>query len=477
MTITDTSTRRWWALGLVSLAQFLIILDTSIIGIALPQIRGALGFSESSLQWVFNAYVIAFGGLLLLGGRLSDLLGARRLFAAGFAILVAASLLAGLAWSDVVLVVGRALQGLGAALIAPAAMTLVFRLFTTPAELGRAMGIWGAAAPAGGTAGVFLGGVITQWISWRWTFLINVPIGVLVLAATSALLPPVQGRRGRVDVTGALSVTAALSLAVYAIVTANDRGWGAAGTIVLLAVAGALLAVFVALQSRRRDPLVPLRIFRTPNLSAANAVMLLLGAAWIPMWFYLNLYLQQVLGLGAFESGAALLPMTIAIMVLMVGVTARLVSRVGFKRPLVAGLLALAAGVLMLGRLPVGGSFAADVLGASLVAAFGMSLSYIPTLIASLSAVEPEETGLASGIVNTSYQIGSALGLAAMTAIALAATDGASVANLNDGFHAAFIGAATITAAAAALAVVAIRSPRAGSTNAVSEAALEQQAA
>jgi EmrB/QacA subfamily drug resistance transporter len=477
MTITETYARRWWALGLVSLAQFLIILDTSIIGIALPQIRGALGFSESSLQWVFNAYVIAFGGLLLLGGRLSDLLGARRLFAVGFAILIAASFLAGLAWSDAALVVGRALQGLGAALIAPAAMTLVFRLFTTPAEIGRAMGIWGAAAPAGGTAGVFLGGVITQWISWRWTFLINVPIGVLVLAATPALLPAVKGRRGRVDITGALSVTAALSLAVYAIVTANDRGWGSAGTILLLAVAGALLAVFVALQSRRRDPLVPLRIFRTPNLSAANAVMLLLGGAWIPMWFYLNLYLQQVLGFGAFQSGAALLPMTIAIMVLMVGVTGRLVSRVGFKRPLVAGLLALAAGMLMFGRLPIGGSFAADVLGASLVAAFGMSLSYIPTLIASLSAVEPEETGLASGIVNTSYQIGSALGLAAMTAIALAASNGASVAELNHGFHAAFLGAATVAAAAAALAAVAIRSPRADAANAAAETALEQQAA
>lgn len=476
MTITETYTRRWWALGLVSLAQFLIILDTSIIGIALPQIRDALGFSESSLQWVFNAYVIAFGGLLLLGGRLSDLLGARRLFAAGFTILVAASLLAGLAWSDAALVAGRALQGLGAALIAPAAMTLVFRLFTTPAELGRAMGIWGAAAPAGGTAGVFLGGVITQWISWRWTFLINVPIGVLVLAATPALLPAVKGRRGRVDVTGALSVTAALSLAVYAIVTANDRSWGAAGTILLLAVAGALLGVFVALQSRRRDPLVPLRIFRTPNLSAANAVMLLLGAAWIPMWFYLNLYLQQVLGFDAFESGAALLPMTVAIMVLMVGVTGKLVGRFGFKLPLVAGLLVLALGMMLFGRLPVGGSFAADVLAASLVAALGMSLSYIPALIASLSAVQPEDTGLASGIVNTSYQIGSALGLAAMTAIALASTAGATAADLNHGFHAVFIGAATLAAAAAGLAFIALRSPRLATDDAAHAAAQQQPA-
>ena len=476
MTNTNTYARRWWALGLVSLAQFLIILDTSIIGIALPQIRDALGFSESSLQWVFNAYVIAFGGLLLLGGRLSDLLGARRLFAAGFAILVASSLLAGLAWSDAALVAGRALQGLGAALIAPAAMTLVFRLFTTPRELGRAMGVWGAAAPAGGTAGVFLGGVITQWISWRWTFLINVPIGVLVLAATPALLPPVQGRRGRVDVAGALSGTAAVSLAVYAIVTANDRGWGAAGTILLLAAAGALLAVFVALQSRRPDPLVPLRIFRTPNLSAANVVMLLLGAAWIPMWFYLNLYLQQVLGFDAFESGAALLPMTVAIMVLMVGATGKLVGRLGYKLPLVAGLLVLALGMVLFGRMPVGGSFVADVLAASLVAAVGMSLSYIPTLIASLSAVKPEDTGLASGIVNTSYQIGSALGLAAMTAIALASTNGATSADLNHGFHAVFIGAATLTAAAAGLAFIALRSPRLATADAAGAAAQQQPA-
>jgi EmrB/QacA subfamily drug resistance transporter len=451
--------RRWWALGLLSVAQFLVILDTSIIGIALPEIQEALDFSSSSLQWVFSAYVIAFGGLLLLGGRLSDLLGARRVFVAGFVTLTAASLLAGLAPTDGVLIAGRALQGLGAALIAPAAMSLVLSLFTTPTELGKAMGIWGASAPAGGTAGVFLGGVITEWISWRWTFLVNVPVGLLVLAAVPALVPGLAGRRGRIDVAGAISVTAALTLAVYAIVTANDSGWLAVETVGLLALAGVLLAVFARIEARRPEPLVALRIFRAPNLAAANVVMALLGAAWIPMWFFLNLYLQQVLGFGAFESGAALLPMTLGIMVMMVGATGRLVGRFGFKPPLVLGLALLAAGIALLARVPVGGSFAGDVLGASLIAAGGMSLSYIPVLMASLSGARPEESGLASGLVNTSYQIGSALGLAALTAVA-ASVGAEGVSGLNDGYQAAFLGAAGIAAAAGLLALVALRRPR-----------------
>lgn len=456
--------RRWWALVLLSVAQFLVIMDTSIIGIALPDIQKALGFSDSSLQWVFNAYVITFGGLLLLGGRLSDHFGARRLFTAGFAVLTATSLLAGLAWSDSVLVAARAGQGLGAALIAPAAMALVMRLFTDPAELGKAMGIWGAAAPAGGTAGVFLGGVITEWINWRWTFLINVPIGVAVLAAAPSLLPRVEGRKGKLDFAGAATITAALSTAVYAIVTANDHGWGSAHTLGFLGLAAALLVAFLVIESRRDDPLVPLGVFRVPNLSAANTVMALLGAAWIPMWFYLNLYLQQVLGYGAFASGAALLPMTIAIMALMVGVTGRVVARFGVKPPMVTGLALLGAGIALLARVPVDGGFATDILGASLVAAGGMSLAYIPVLIASLMSVQPEQTGLASGLVNTSYQVGSALGLAAMTAVAAAAS-GTGVAGLNDGYQAAFVGAALIAAAGAVTAAVLIRRPAAAAND------------
>ena len=476
MTHTPAFARRWWALALVSLAQFLVILDTSIIGIALPDIQRALGFSESSLQWVFNAYVIAFGGLLLLGGRLADLFGARLVFVVGFVTLTGASLVAGLAWSDEVLVAGRALQGVGAALIAPAAMAIVMSLFTTPAELGKAMAIWGAAAPAGGTAGVFLGGVITEWISWRWTFLVNVPVGLLVLAAAPALIPAIGGRRIRVDLAGAASITTALSLAVYAIVTANENGWGSIETLGLLGLAAALLGAFVAIESRRAEPLVRLGIFRSHNLSAANLVMALLGAAWIPMWFYLNLYLQQVLGFGAFESGAALLPMTVAIMILMVGVTGRLIARFGFKPPMVAGLVLLAAGIALFARVPVDGGFATDVLGASLIAAAGMSLAYIPALVASLASAKPEESGLASGLVNTSYQVGSALGLAAMTAVA-AAVGGEGLRGLTDGYQAAFVGAAAIAAAAAVVAATTIRRPRASAEAAPAETEALERAA
>lgn len=465
MAADTTYARRWWALGLLSLAQFLVILDTSIIGIALPEIQDALGFSNASLQWVFNAYVIAFAGLLLLGGRLSDIFGARAVFVGGFGILAASSLLAGFAWSDDVLVIGRALQGVGAALIAPAAMALVMSLFTTPAELGKAMAIWGAAAPAGGTAGVFLGGVITEWISWRWTFLINVPVALLVLAAVPGLLPKGLARRGRVDVIGALTATAALSLTVYTTVTANDAGWTSGRTLSLYGVALALLVGFLALESRRADPLVRLGIFRSHNLSAANAVMALLGAAWIPMWFFLNLYLQQVRGYDAFEGGLALLPMTLAIMVLMVGVTGPLVARYGFKPPMIAGLTLLAAGIALFARIPADGTFLVDVLPASLVAAVGMSLAYIPVLIAALSSAKPEEAGLASGLINTTYQVGSALGLAAMAAVATSVTadhldQGTAASALTEGFQAAFLGAAVIAAVAAIAAAVAIKRPR-----------------
>jgi len=455
--------RRWWALVIIAVAQFLVIMDTSIIGVALPEIQRALGFSQSGLSWVFNAYVIAFGGLLLLGGKLSDLYGPRRIFLLGFAVLTGASLLTGVAGSEAVLLAGRALQGLGSALIAPAALTLLMTLFGhNPKELTKALALYGAAAPAGGTAGVFLGGVLTEWVDWRWVFLINIPIGLAVLAASRSLLPAPAARRGGLDIAGALSATAALSLLVYAIVRAPDAGWGTLETIGELAVSTALLAVFVAIQARRREPLMPLTIFRAPNLAAANVVMALLGAAWIPMWFFLNLYLQQVLGYGAFEGGAALLPMTVTIMLLMVGVTGRVVGRFGFKQPLVAGLVLLAAGLLWLTQISAGGSFAADVLPATIVAAAGMSLAFIPAMLSALAGAKPEEGGLASGIVNTTYQIGSALGLAVMTAIATAQGAGqiGNPAALVDGFQAAFAGAAVIALAGATLAAAWLRAPR-----------------
>jgi EmrB/QacA subfamily drug resistance transporter len=467
MTTSIPDSRRWWALFVLAIAQFMVIMDTSIIGVALPEIQRAIGFSQSGLSWVFNAYVIAFGGLLLLGGRLSDLAGARRIFMLGFAILAAASLLAGLANTEWTLLSGRVLQGLGSALIAPAALTLLMMLFGhDPRELTRALAFYGAAAPAGGTAGVFLGGVITEWIDWRWVFLINVPVSLVVLAASSGLLPAAPARRGGIDLAGALSVTVALSLAVFAIVRAPEEGWGSPETLLLLAVAVVLLVVFVWIQAVRRAPLVPLRIFRAPNLAAANVVMALLGAAWIPMWFFLNLYLQQVLGYGAFEGGAALLPMTVTIMVLMVWGTARLVGRFGFKPTLVTGMVVLAAGIGLLGLVRPEGRFAVDVLPATIVGAIGMSLAYIPAMLSALSGARPEESGLASGIVNTTYQVGSALGLAVMTAVATAWGAGqlGNPSALTDGFHAAFIGAAVIASVGAFLGLVWLRQPRASGT-------------
>jgi EmrB/QacA subfamily drug resistance transporter len=465
--IAPQDPRRGKALALLSLAQFLIIMDTSIIGVALPAIQQQFGFSQSELQWIFSAYVIVFGALLLLGGRLSDIIGQRRIFVIGFAILTAASALAGLAPSGSVLIAARALQGVGAALIAPSALSIVMNLFTVPSERNKAMGFWGAAAPAGGTAGVFLGGIVTAWVDWSWVFLVNVPVGIAVLALTWKLLPHGTRHKGRVDYLGAFSITGALILLVYAIVTANDAGWSSPQTVSLLLTSAGLLGAFVIIQKRSREPLMPLRIFKTSNLLASNVVMALLGAAWIPMWFFLNLYLQQIQGYGPFESGLALLPMTAAIMVLMIGASSKLIGRLGVKYSLVAGLGLLAVAMLMFVATPSdkGGSFVTHVLPASLVAAGGMSLAYIPALMSAVSHVRKEESGLASGIVNTSYQIGSALGLAIMVAIASAQTlldenNGiGSIDALNNGVHLAFTVAAIIAAIAAIVAFVTIRNP------------------
>jgi EmrB/QacA subfamily drug resistance transporter len=459
--------RRWKALALLSLAQFLIIMDTSIIGVALPEIQQQFGFSQSDLQWIFSAYVIVFGALLLLGGRVSDIIGQRRIFVIGFAILTAASVLAGLASSGTILIAARALQGVGAALIAPSALSILMNLFTIPSERNKAMGFWGAAAPAGGTAGVFLGGILTAYVDWSWVFLINVPIGIAVLALSGILLPKDENKKrtGRVDYPGALSITGALVLLVYAIVTANDAGWSSLQTVSLLLTSTGLLGAFIMIQKRSRDPLIPLHIFKTTNLLASNIVMALLGAAWIPMWFFLNLYLQQVQGYGAFESGLALLPMTAAIMVLMIGASSRLIRRLGVKHSLVAGLGLVAVAMLMFVATPstTDGSFITHVLPASLVAAGGMSLAYIPALMSAVSHARREESGLASGIVNTSYQTGSALGLAIVVAIASAQTlldenNGVgSIDALNNGYHLAFTIAAIVAAIAAIVAYVAIR--------------------
>ncbi|MGI8677742.1 MAG: MFS transporter [Jatrophihabitans sp.] len=459
---TRTQQRRWWALAVIALAQFMVIMDTSIIGVALPKMQADLGFSQANLSWVFNAYVVAFGGLLLLGGRLSDLFGARRVFSTGWVVLLAGSVVAALAGTPWLELTGRAVQGVGAAMIAPAALALLIMLFgNEPKELTKALSLYGAAAPAGGTAGVFLGGVITQWLSWPWIFWLYVPIALAAVAVVPTLMPAPAGHRGRIDVTGAIAVTGGLAFAVFGIVRAPLLGWSSVDTIVSLVVAGVLLSGFVAIEAKRHAPLVRLAIFRTPNLGAANLAQLLLGASWIPMWFFLNLYLQQVLGYGAFAGGAALLPMTAAIMVLMVGIAPRVMARFGFEPPTAAGLFMLAAGLVWLSFARPDGNFAVDVLGPSLLAAAGMALAFIPSLGTAISSARPEEGGLASGIVNTSYQVGSALGLAAMTA--LAAAHGSSQLGhrgaLTNGFSAAFIGAAIIAAAGGLLALLTLRRP------------------
>lgn len=461
MEITRPDPKRWLALALLCAAQFIVILDTSIIGVALPAIQIDLGFTPSGLSWIFNAYVIAFGGLLLLGGKLGDVFGARRMFMLGFIMLTVASLLAGLANSQELLLAGRALQGVGAALIAPSALAIVMRLFAhNGAELGKAFGFWGAAAAAGGTAGVFFGGVITEWLSWPWTFLINVPLGLVVLIASPAVIRYAAPSAGRIDWLGAGTVTAALVTAVYAIVTTEPGQWTSIRTLLLLATAVVLLVVFLVTQAIRREPLLPLRIFAAPNLAAGNLLMALLGAAWIPLWFYLNLYLQQTLQLSALASGLALLPMTVMIMIVMVGFSGKLIGKFGIKANIVLGLLAMGGALLLFTQVPADGNYTANVLPASLLAALGMALAYIPITIAGMSGARPEETGLASGLVNTTYQVGSAIGLAVVVALAAgntppAAADGAA---LLSGFHAAFFGAAIVAFVGAAIGLVALRS-------------------
>ncbi|MBV7702252.1 MFS transporter [Nocardia nova] len=461
--VSTPPSRRWFALALIALAQFMVIMDTSIIGVALPKMQESLGFSQEGLSWVFNAYVIVFGGLLLLGGRLSDIWGARRVFQMGWVVLGAGSLAAGLAGSPAIELIGRGVQGAGAALIAPSALTLLMMVFgSNPKELTTAFAFYGAAAPAGGTAGVFLGGLITEYASWPWVFYINIPIAALAVVAAAVLVPGgAAASGGSVDVLGALTATLGLGAAVFAVVRAPEVGWGSGSTWGVLALAAILLAAFLVLQARRREPLMPLSIFRAPNLGAANMAQVLLGAAWVPMWFFLNLYLQQVLGYSAFPSGAALLPMTALIMVGMIAVSPKLFARFGARAMIVTGLLVLGAGLVWLTFIRADGNFWIDVLPGSLLAAFGMSLAFVPSLQTAISAARPEQGGLASGLVNTGYQIGSALGLAVVTAIASAAgADRIGDADaLTDGFSAAFGAAAGIAVLAAALGWATFRSP------------------
>ncbi|MGV8913025.1 MAG: MFS transporter [Rhodoglobus sp.] len=455
-------TKRWLGLVLIATAQFVVIMDTSIIGVALPDIQRDLGFTPESLSWVFNAYVVAFGGLLLLGGRLSDAFGARKIFVVGWLVLIAGSLLAGAASNVGLEIAGRAIQGAGSAMIAPAALTLLMMLFGGTPDLPKAFAFYGAAAPIGGTAGVFLGGVLTEYASWPWVFYATIPIAVFVLAFTASTLPrTVRNSSGSIDISGALTVTVGLAAIVYAVVNAAEAGWLTVPTVSGLVGGLVLLVIFFIIQARRRNPLLRLGLLRAPLLGAANGAQLLLGAAWVSMWFFLNLYLQQVLGATAFAAGAALLPMTGLVVLVMIAWAPRLQRRFGAKSMIVSGLLLLAGGLVWLSFVRPEGSYGVDVLPASLLAALGMSLAFIPSLGTAINAAPPAEAGIASGLVSTSYQIGSALGLAVLTAIvySISGTDPSRV-ELTEGYSAAFLGAGIIALAGAAITAVAMRGSR-----------------
>jgi EmrB/QacA subfamily drug resistance transporter len=462
----DFREKRWLALILLCSAQFVVVLDASIVNVALPSIGVALDFSQENLPWVVNAYVLTFGGFLLLGGRTADLLGRRRVFMAGLLLVAVASLAAGFAATEGQLIAARAAQGLGAAIISPAALSIVTTTFSDGAERNKALGVWGAVAGSGGAAGVLLGGILTDGLGWEWVLWVNVPVSLIAFALAPRLIAESRAEHETraFDVAGAVTVTAALSILVYAVVDATDAGWGSTQTIGLIALSAALLAAFIAIELRATKPLVPFSIFRIRTLTGANVVGLLVGASLFSMFFFISLYMQQVLGYSAIHAGLSYLPLAVTIMA-SAAVASQLVTRLGYKPVLAVGMLFIVAGLVWFSRVSVGGGFTTDILGPSLLAAAGLGFSFVTTTIAAVSGVEESEAGLASGLINTSQQVGGALGLAVLSTVATSRTDDAlssgtsSLVNgLTEGFQAAFLGGAAIAALGFVLTLVLIRS-------------------
>jgi EmrB/QacA subfamily drug resistance transporter len=440
--VSASDPRRWIALVLLCATQFLVVLDVAIVNVALPSIQTSLDFSQGDLQWVVSAYTLTFGGFLLLGGRTADLLGRRRIFIAGLVVFTLASLACGLAQTDAFLIGARTLQGVGAAIISPAALSILVTTFAEGGERHKALGIWGAIAGVGGAAGVLLGGILTDALGWEWIFLVNVPIGIAV-----ALLVPrfigesrAEGATRSFDVAGAVSVTAGLALLVYALVNTDAAGWASAETIGLFAVSAALIAAFLAIEMRARSPLMPLGIFRLKSLSGANVVGFLLGAAIFSMFFFLSLYMQQVLGYSALRSGFAYLLVAIVI-IIAAAASQALVTRFGVKSILTIGMTLLTLGLLWFTQIDVDGSYALDLVPGFVLAGVGLGFSFVPVSIAALQGVRPHEAGIASGLINTSQQIGGALGIAILSTVAATQTD--SVLGDSGGDPAALPGALT----------------------------------
>jgi EmrB/QacA subfamily drug resistance transporter len=480
-TSLETPRAKNFALALLAMTQFVIIIDASIVNVALPSIGKGLSFSRADLSWVVNAYTLTFGGFLLLGGRLADLVGRRRMFMYGLVLFSLASLAGGLAQSEGWLLAARAVQGLGAAIVSPAALSLVTTTFSEGSERNRALGVWGAVAGAGGAAGVLLGGVLTSGLSWRWVLFVNVPIGALAAGLAPRVLVESRVENGgrSFDIPGALTVTAGLSLLVYALVDAVNVGWGSAATLLKLAGAALLLIAFVAIELRERWPLMPFSIFRLRTLRGANMVGLLVGMSLFSMFFFISLYLQNVLHYSPIKTGLSYLPLAIVI-ILSAGVASQLVTRVGFKPTLIAGLLFVAAGLAWFSQVRAHGSFAADVLGPSLLAAVGLGLSFVTTTIAAMTGTRPQEAGLGSGLINTAQQVGGALGLAILATVANSRTKGLLTGGSHDvtaaltkGFDRAFMvgaGFALVGVLLAAL-LISSRDSRAHATAARAELA------
>jgi EmrB/QacA subfamily drug resistance transporter len=477
---------RWLALYVLCLASLMIVLDVTIVGVALPSIKDDLGFTDTSLAWVVNAYLLTYGGFLLLGGRLGDLYGNRRLFLIGISLFTVASLACGLATSQGFLVVARGVQGLGGAIASAVSLSLMVNLFTEPGERAKAMGIFGFVASGGGSIGVLLGGIITDAISWHWIFLVNFPIGVAVVLLSTRLLPETRAASSmRLDVAGAVTVTAALITAVYAIVNANQKGWTSLQTLGLLGVALAIFAVFLLIEVRVRSPLVPLALFKLRNLATADVVGVLWAGAMFAWFFLTALYMQLVLGYSPLQIGLAFLPGNLIMGALSIGLSARLVMRYGFRLPLAAGLGLAGLGLLWLARAPVDGGYFVDIFPSMVLLGLGAGMAFNPVLLAAMSDVEPQESGLASGIINTSFMMGGALGLAVLASVAASRTSDlldaghSEAVALTSGYHAAFLIGAIFAVGAALIGGLLLRNQEMPAHEEVSaaEPALEDQAA
>jgi EmrB/QacA subfamily drug resistance transporter len=455
------ATNPWIVLVLICLAQFMVILDATIVNVALPSIQQDLDLSEGSLQWIVNAYTLVFGGFLLLGGRAGDLLGRKRLFLIGLVVFTGASLLDGLASSEGMLIASRALQGLGAALISPAALSIIATTFAEGKERARALGVWAAIAIGGSAVGLVLGGVLTQYFSWPWIFFVNVPVGVAAFVLSLRLVP--ESRDAHVhrsyDVGGAVTVTGGLMMLVYAIVDAQSAGWGSARTLGLFAVSAVLLAAFVAIELRAKAPLVRLSIFRVRSLLTANIAMFLAMSGMFAMFFFNTLYIQRVLGYDPLQAGLALLPFTAGIMV-SAGIASQFAPRIGVRPVAAAGFLLSGAGLLLLTQLPVDGSYAANVLPSIVLSSLGMGAVFMPLTLIATTGLEDDDQGLASGLFNTSQQVGGALGLAVLSTLATSkssAAGGSQLHSLVIGFHWAFAAGAVFMAAGLVVLVTLLR--------------------